>query len=274
MIGDGAPAGGRNVRFFFGGNAERYGAVADHAEYAGYGRVCIVSLGNGFDIIRCSYKPVGSAVGTGQHDGAGNAFPVIVDGKLLTEYGRIGHHVIGFVVVDHEFAADVFENGVVASGIGKGKVYGGKFIGAGNKVGHDHEFFFFQGIHGFAHSGEIVEHILGPGGNGHSFFRPVLFKFGVFGFHEPQQVSDQPFFVHAVGGGNVPGAGDHAAIPGFPGNGSRSDFAGAFHTAGKDPQVGHNIIFPVHRAGGNHGGGRPLVHHACTGDALPEEVKK
>ena len=50
-----------------------------------------------------------------------DALPIGVDGELLVEDRRVGHHRVFRVVVDDQLAADILEDGAVARGVGEAR---------------------------------------------------------------------------------------------------------------------------------------------------------
>lgn len=60
-------------------------------------------------------------------------------------------------------------------------------------------------------------------------------KGGVFRFHQPEHISNQPFFIHPIGAGDILRAHHQAAVFRSPLNTIVADFAMALHTARKCP---------------------------------------
>ena len=246
VVGDGAPAGGGDVGLLGGGKAVGYGDVADDAEDTGERNDGILGLRDGVDVKRRSCEAIGGAVCSWQHDCSADLTPVTIEGELLVEGGGVGHDLILAVVVDDLLPIDVFDDGAVAGGVGHGEMESGEALFARDAGSDDSEGLGGQDIDSFLHGGEVVEDVLGPDGNGEARFAGVVLR--ILRLDQPEDVGDEAFFIHAVGGRDLVAGSDDTAVLRGPVDGVGTSLTGALHASGEDPEVCEDIDLPVHRA--------------------------
>ena len=86
--------------------------------------------------------------------------------------------------------------------------------GGSRAVGHsgsvDAESLLLQFVHGFAHGGEVVEHILRPDADAH--YGAGVSGTVVYGLRQEQQSGHQSFLVHAVARTYIIACGNDTAV--------------------------------------------------------------
>ena len=166
--------------------------------------------------------------------------------------------------MDDEPAADVLENGVVARRIGQRQMERRKLVGHVRDIGRDQcEGFLCKRLDGFGYRCEVVEHILCPQRDRKPGTHPV--PDGVLRLGKPQQIGDQPLLVHSVSRRDVVCRSNDTAVFRSPFERVLPGLAISPHPPGKNPQIGSDILLPVHRSSRQDNRIQSRVHDPCTG---------
>ena len=166
-------------------------------------------------------------------------------------------------MVNHLLALDVLDDGAVARRIRHRQVKCCQPVLAGHLIGDDDKRLLAQRIDRLRDRREIIQHILRPERDGESGL--VRLRLRVARLDQPQQVRVQPLLVHAVGGRDIVARGDDASILGAPFDRMRPCLSAAMYPSGQYPQVGPDIVLPIHRSGGDDGSIRPQVDSPRAG---------
>src|SRR5690606_39448096 len=91
--------------------------VADHGKIARKRFVLVRAFRNRIRIEHGARRAIRGAIRAWQHDGSANLLPVLLHGKLLFEYRRVGHYLIGAAVMDDLLSFDILDDCTVARGV-------------------------------------------------------------------------------------------------------------------------------------------------------------
>lgn len=120
-----------------------------------------------------------------------------------------------------------------------------------------------QALDGFGYRCEVVEHILCPQRDRKPGTHPV--PDGVLRLGKPQQIGDQPLLVHSVSRRDVVCRSNDTAVFRSPFERVLPGLAISPHPPGKNPQIGSDILLPVHRSSRQDNRIQSRVHDPCTG---------
>ena len=166
-------------------------------------------------------------------------------------------------MVDIQFPADVFENGVVARGIRNRQMQRSQTRTVGHLIRNHLEPALRNCRYRFVHRREIIEHILYPCGNREPRLLTVPFR--VFRLGQPQQIGHQSFLIHAVGTANLVSGSNYTPVFRGPMYRIVPRFPAPGHAPRKNPQVRVRVLLPVHRPGSHHRAIQTIVYHPRTG---------